>query len=116
MPDHDDGYIAPSESPLGPEGCLFPGKCCMPGPHYESECHTAEMLQQQNQDLKSEQDAIQADYAKVERQERVRDARDEFNAIWKAEKATLAQAWRADMNRIELVAWRFFLRGKGLQK
>jgi hypothetical protein len=31
-------------SPLGPEGCCFPGKCCMPGPHYESECHTAEML------------------------------------------------------------------------
>lgn len=65
-------------------------------------------------DLKLEQDAIQADYAKVERQERVRAARDEFNAIWKAEKATLAQVWRADMNRIELVAWRFFLKGKGL--
>lgn len=32
------------KSPLGPEGCCFPGECCMPGPHYESECHTAEML------------------------------------------------------------------------
>jgi hypothetical protein len=21
------------ESPLGPEGCCFPGQCCMPGPH-----------------------------------------------------------------------------------
>ncbi len=45
----DDGVDEPNErgedeSPLGPEGCCFPGKCCMPGPHYESECHTAEML------------------------------------------------------------------------
>lgn len=46
----DDGVDEPEErrqddeSPLGPEGCRFPGKCCMPGPHYESECHTAEML------------------------------------------------------------------------
>jgi hypothetical protein len=22
-------------------------KCCMPGPHFRSECHTAEMLEQQ---------------------------------------------------------------------
>jgi hypothetical protein len=48
----DDGVDEPNErderfddeSPLGPEGCCFPGKCCMPGPHYESECHTPEML------------------------------------------------------------------------
>ena len=46
----DDGVDEPEErcqddeSPLGPEGCCFPGKCCMPGPHYESECHTPEML------------------------------------------------------------------------
>jgi hypothetical protein len=26
------------------EPAPLPGKCCMPGPHYESECHTAEML------------------------------------------------------------------------
>lgn len=26
------------------EGCCFPGKCCMPGPHLRSECHTAEMV------------------------------------------------------------------------
>ena len=48
----DDGVDEPNErdedlddeSPLGPEGCCFPGNCCMPGPHYESECHTPEML------------------------------------------------------------------------
>jgi hypothetical protein len=34
-------------SVLGPEGCLFPDNCCMPGPHYESECHTPEMLMAQ---------------------------------------------------------------------
>lgn len=34
-------------SPLGPEGCLFPGNCCMAGMHYESECHTPEMLMAQ---------------------------------------------------------------------
>ena len=27
-----------------PIGCLFPGKCLMPGEHLESECHTAEMM------------------------------------------------------------------------
>lgn len=25
--------------------CLFPGKCCMPGPHGSDECHTVEMIQ-----------------------------------------------------------------------
>jgi hypothetical protein len=29
-----------------PIGCLFPGKCCMVGEHVESECHTAEMMEQ----------------------------------------------------------------------
>ena len=41
-PDHgtddDDDHV---------EGCVFPGECCMPGPHLKSECHTAEMLMQQ---------------------------------------------------------------------
>ena len=32
------------ESPPGAEICLVPGRCCMPGAHYESECHTADML------------------------------------------------------------------------
>lgn len=29
------------------EGCVFPGQCCMPGPHFTSECHTAEMIRMQ---------------------------------------------------------------------
>lgn len=38
----DDGVDEPDiVTSLGPEGCLFPGECCMPWPHYESECHTA---------------------------------------------------------------------------
>ncbi len=31
-------------------GCLFPDECCMPGPHWTDECHTAEMLEQQFED------------------------------------------------------------------
>ncbi len=57
----DDGVDEPNErdedfddeSPLGPEGCLFPGNCCMPGPHYESECHTPEMLMAQEAEAAS---------------------------------------------------------------
>jgi hypothetical protein len=26
-------------------GCVMPGRCCMPGMHYPSECHTAEMIE-----------------------------------------------------------------------
>jgi len=45
----DDGVDEPeypreTNDVLGDEGCLFPGQCCMPGPHYTSECHTPEML------------------------------------------------------------------------
>jgi hypothetical protein len=32
-------------NPRGEVGCLFPGKCCMPGSHYVSECHTPDMLE-----------------------------------------------------------------------
>ena len=54
----DDGVDEPNErlndeSPLGPEGCCFPGNCCMPGPHYESECHTPEMLMAQEAEANS---------------------------------------------------------------
>ena len=28
-----------------PIGCVFPGRCLMPGVHLESECHTAEMIE-----------------------------------------------------------------------
>jgi hypothetical protein len=27
-------------------GCCFPGRCCMPGEHLRSECHTAEMMEE----------------------------------------------------------------------
>jgi hypothetical protein len=27
-------------------GCHFPGECCMPGPHFKSECHTAAMAEE----------------------------------------------------------------------
>ncbi len=41
------------QSPLGPEGCCFPGECCMAAsPHYESECHTAEMLMAQEREAR----------------------------------------------------------------
>ena len=29
-----------------PIGCVFPGKCVMPGTHLESECATAEMMEE----------------------------------------------------------------------
>ena len=29
-----------------PIGCVFPGRCVMPGTHLESECATAEMMEQ----------------------------------------------------------------------
>lgn len=28
-------------------GCCYPEYCCMPGAHLKSECHTAEMLEEQ---------------------------------------------------------------------
>lgn len=36
----DDDYMV--------EGCVFPGECCMPGPHYLHECHTPEMIEDQH--------------------------------------------------------------------
>ena len=33
------------EDSLHEVGCLFPDKCCMPGEHFMSECHTAEMME-----------------------------------------------------------------------
>ena len=26
-------------------GCLFPSRCCMPGPHYPSDCVSVEMME-----------------------------------------------------------------------
>ncbi len=36
----DDDYMV--------EGCVFPGECCMPGPHYRHECHTPGMIEDQH--------------------------------------------------------------------
>ena len=41
-------------------GCLFPGKCCMPGEHFVSECHTAEMMEAYYQYLADEDPEVQA--------------------------------------------------------
>lgn len=70
----DDGVDEPNErdedfddeSPLGPEGCLFPGECCMPGPHYESECHTPEMLMAQEVEAASAPNAEVSDTGRAE--------------------------------------------------
>lgn len=43
--DFNDDYGNGIEDLLGPEGCLYPDRCCMPGYHWESECHTAEDLE-----------------------------------------------------------------------
>ncbi len=50
---HDDGE---GENELG---CCFPEECCMPGPHYRYECHTAEMLMEQHEvDIDEARDRI----------------------------------------------------------
>jgi hypothetical protein len=46
-----EGYSWEDDDPFG---CLFPGECCMLGIHLESQCHTAQhmedMLKQQHED------------------------------------------------------------------
>jgi hypothetical protein len=39
--DEDPGCCSESHA----FGCVLPGECCMPGPHYPSECHSAEMIE-----------------------------------------------------------------------
>jgi hypothetical protein len=34
-------------------GCIFPGKCCMPGEHRKGECHTAEMIEAFNAEMEA---------------------------------------------------------------
>jgi hypothetical protein len=34
-------------------GCCFPGTCCMPVEHFESECHTSEMIEQLNAEIEA---------------------------------------------------------------
>ncbi len=36
---------------MNEHGCLFPNKCCMPYPHLRSECHTASMLEEFNDEM-----------------------------------------------------------------
>lgn len=38
--------------------CLFPGKCCMPGEHMRSECHTAEMAEEYSRYMESQSQPV----------------------------------------------------------
>ena len=59
--------IAADETALGEDECLFPGRCCMPGDHYTSECHTAEdMMMQDIQNMQGELDEACARIATLE--------------------------------------------------
>lgn len=44
--DFEDGDILGENT----VGCIFPGRCCMPGEHLKSECCTAEMMEQMRQE------------------------------------------------------------------
>lgn len=48
-----DDFLYRHDDDLPPErdrGCLFPDRCCMPGDHTSDECHTAEMMEQYEQE------------------------------------------------------------------
>lgn len=34
--------------------CQFPSECCMPGVHHKSECHTADMIEDQERELEKD--------------------------------------------------------------
>ena len=42
--DEEDGQDLDPDND-GWSDCAFPGQCLMPGEHFQSECHTAEMLE-----------------------------------------------------------------------
>ena len=43
----DDPFNAPDpDAEFEGIGCVFPGKCTMPGEHFKSECATVETMQQ----------------------------------------------------------------------
>ncbi len=44
--DFDDGFEDEDLLKRDEFGCCFPGRCCMPGYHYTSECHTPEMMEE----------------------------------------------------------------------
>jgi hypothetical protein len=46
----DDGSDSGDETP----GCLFPGRCIMPGEHFTSECATPEMMEEIEQTREKE--------------------------------------------------------------
>jgi hypothetical protein len=55
--DDDENLLSERDPEIDGEprlGCLFPGQCCMPGEHMTDECHTAEMLMQQEHALEIE--------------------------------------------------------------
>lgn len=43
--DEDPGCVSEVEDERERPGCVFPGRCLMPGLHYPSECHTVEMIE-----------------------------------------------------------------------
>jgi hypothetical protein len=51
----------------------------------------------------------------IAHQEKMRSARDEFNAAWEASKPELGRKFGAIMQPAELLAWKFFKLGKGLK-
>ncbi len=44
----DEDWSRHPDEDSDPWNCLFPDECCMPGIHRSSDCHTAEMLEQQH--------------------------------------------------------------------
>lgn len=52
----------------------------------------------------------------IARQEAIRAAREEFNALWEKCGVPLSRFYDTTPYRIELLAWEFFLRGKGLKQ
>ena len=42
---HDD-LVERDEFGYEAFGCLFPSRCCMPGPHYPSDCVSVEMMEE----------------------------------------------------------------------
>lgn len=42
----DDDLIERDEFGFEAFGCCIPGRCCMPGPHFPSECVSAEMMEE----------------------------------------------------------------------
>lgn len=48
--DEDPGCVSEVEDERETFGCVLGDRCCMPGPHYPSECHSAEMMEAMEQE------------------------------------------------------------------